>query len=130
MTCREARKQKRIEILDKIEKLNLQRCDQCTRHADSNGNNSMCSCPAAVEVRKLGKELMQTTPRRVVVEIMAIKDATLTVDSYKRLKQAGITDQRIAKHFDMGKSTLGRWKKDNDLLSFRTRHRNQEELMA
>lgn len=126
MTCRKARRAERLAILVEIESLNRERCCDCSIQANSQENNSVCKCPAATRIRELGERLLGTTPRRVVEP--EINADELNAENYKRLKEAGVTDQLIAKHFGMGKSTLSRWKKNNDLLSFKTRYRNQEEL--
>ena len=55
-------RQKRIEILKQIDLLESKRCDKCTAH--SKYNNTLCECPAAVKVRKLGDELMMLTKPR------------------------------------------------------------------
>lgn len=129
MTCRKRKRAERLAILKEIEMLNRDRCKDCTVLAISNDNNSRCGCPAAVRIRELGNRLMRTTPRAVVDETPRITDVELTVEGYKALKGRGIKDRNIAKYFKIGESKLSRWKKDHDLLSFKVRNKNREELL-
>ena len=89
-------RQKRIEILKQIDLLESKRCNECTAH--SKYNNTLCGCPAAVKVRKLGDELMLLTKPRggnAAARLDKMKFEDMTVEIYKDIKKTGMSDKDI-----------------------------------
>lgn len=68
--ARQERRRKRLEVILRIERLEFSRCDKC-REAEGHQQDKgyfQCGCEAAVEIRRLGKELDELTSPLKVVE--------------------------------------------------------------
>jgi len=120
-------RKKRLWILAEINRLDGLRCDLCTDEIEGNssGNRTSCSCPAAVEIRKIGERLNKLVSNRKKIEVeLPPKPNTegltldnLTIGIYKKFKASNITDTQIMRELSVGTKKFHKWKKDNGLMA-------------
>lgn len=113
-------KQKRLEILAKIDVLEKKRCSACEGTANNSGEMK-CKCPAAVEIRKLGVAYesvsKETRAKRIKALIKQLKQSYLTKDLYMALRELEVTSKEIQKHSKMKESDFVYWKRENGLVN-------------
>lgn len=111
-------RQKRINILQRINELDKQRCKHCIDPRKANGGR--CRCLAAKEVLRLGEELMTLTNPRYA-DALAILDnleyQDLTVEIYNKIKETGMPDKDIYKSLKLGKTAWMNWKHSVGLIA-------------
>lgn len=108
--ARQERRRKRLEVILRIERLEFSRCDKC-REAEGHEQDKgyfQCGCEAAVEIRRLGKELDElTSPLKVVerrsglrfspgIVELAEKNGIPYATLYKRVVHNGWDEQHAA----------------------------------
>lgn len=111
-------KTQRLEILAKIDVLDKERCEKCI--GGQNTNEEMnCNCPAAVKVRKLGKEYAslatEVREKRMKALINELKCNGLSVELYQKLRETELTDKQIIAKSKMNKRDFVEWKADMKL---------------
>lgn len=115
-------RKKRCEILSQIDKLEKRRCEKCTDRLlyGANAPKSFyeCECEAAVEIRKLGEQLMKLITERMdpAEEFLKMQPDELTLEVYQEIKQAEfdgkkITDYAIARRYGINPKNFVNWKK-------------------
>lgn len=123
----EEMRKRRTEILRQIDKLNSQRCAKCDDNAQAGTNKDKsfyeCDCDAAVEVRKLGEQLLKlTTPRTWEVLLNKVsRTRRLSVSQYIELKRYGVYDEIIFEAAVINKDTFRLWKIENEVDRFNRR---------
>lgn len=129
---RAERTRKRREILLKIERLEMFRCEKCQEREPGNLPSRFfkCDCVAAVEIRRLGKELDQLTSPVEVEEVFKEEKPTTTPDKTKTLiywsdEMTDIVKREIAE----GVSAHRIWKKHfSSLMSLPTFQRRTLDI--
>lgn len=120
--CKRELRKARLVILAEIDRLDKLRCKFC--HLDSGYSpveKSRCKCDSAVRVRKLGIQLNKLTRERKPDESIPKIDTMpesfegLTIELYKKMKAAKMTDRDVVKRFRVGSRRLVEWKKVNGL---------------
>ena len=111
----------RKRILNRIEELNLERCETCS--ADNLTTASiLCPCPAAVEIRSLGDQLlMHRSSRRSEPEtdcrhLIKRFSENMTVDVYRQLREQNYSIMRIATEAKIPKTRLHKWRQENGFV--------------
>lgn len=102
-------KEKRVEVLNDIERLLKERCEKCM----SSGNNASiwCECYASVGLRKCGDELLRLTkPRTWDKKLDQVKkEGTLTLREYTELLKYGVTRSEVANVLGIVDTKLSDW---------------------
>lgn len=111
-------KSKRQELLAEIDTYEKKRCTKCNT---STLNKAMvhCKCPAAVKIRKLGKQYesiaikaREGRQRKVIAEC---KEQGLNMRTYLTLKEMGLIDKAVYKALGIKQEVFIEWKYENGL---------------
>lgn len=117
---RKTMKLKRKQLLKNFDKLSKARCEKCI-NSQSNLSNiadvMKCKCDAAVEIRKIGKQLDKLISPRVWREKMdeIKKNREISVLDYLWLAEQGVTDVLIAAALKTNEQRLRDWKKSRGI---------------
>lgn len=111
------RKRERRRLLHQIDLWEPKRCRSCFEGSSYMNKAQMCSCEAAVEIRKLGEryEAIATQTRTERKERL-LQQATvdgLNWQLYVRLKDEEVDDRVIAKRLNWSRVRIWEWKKMN-----------------
>lgn len=111
-------KAKRQELLAEIDTFEKKRCNKCST---SSLNTAMVHCkyPAAVEIRRLGKQYesiaIQAREGRQQVVIAECKEQGLNMRTYLTLKEMGLIDKAVYKALGIKQEVFIEWKYENGL---------------
>lgn len=111
----------RQRLLNRIDHLELERCPKCHKH-NYNAIDTHCQCPAAVEIRNLGDQLLkQRSSRRSEPEtdcrhLIKRFSENMTVDVYRQLREQNYSIMRIATEAKIPKTRLHKWRQENGFV--------------
>lgn len=112
----------RKRLLAQIDKLEIGRCERCA-NTPSDQKMVHCDCLSAVEIRKCGEALIKTVTRNRDKEIdkviAGIKKNGLTVDSYRQIKEFGLSDAQLIERIGWYKVKLTDFKYDNGMTKYK-----------
>lgn len=111
-------KAKRQELLAEIDAFEKKRCENC-KTSSLNKALVHCKCPAAVKIRKLGKQYesiaikaREGRQRKVIAEC---KKEGLNMRTYLTLKVMGLIDKAVYKALGIKQEVFIEWKYESGL---------------
>ena len=109
----------RQKLLARLDALETQRCKNCHKH-NYNAIDVHCTCPAAVEIRQIGKQLLGSRKRSVPVSdgsaLIEQFAEEMTVDVYRQLREKNYSIMRIATEAKIPKTRLHQWRQENGFV--------------
>lgn len=108
--------EKRKEILQKIDELNLKRCKRCRGAQDS---VQKCGCKASLEILKKGEELLalsRSRNRHKQDALLRKFGQEMTMDLYRQIKEYEIPNSEIPKRAGITKVEFTDWRRANGLM--------------
>lgn len=116
--------QERLSILNQQSELKTKYCKVCPRTMD---DVEMCrDCDIYDQLKQLGEQLTIITCKRRNVEPpkpqkerAKMSDLIPSVEYYKELKSKYKTDKAIAEHLNIYIATLNRWKRRNNISTYK-----------
>lgn len=120
MKCKKQLRKARQVTLAEIDRLDKFRCIVCAPSNDyTDSEKAHCKCQVAIKIRELGIQLSELISERKPDESIPTIPKTdhkydsfesLTVNFYKKMKAANMSDRAIVKRYKIGSRRLVEWK--------------------
>lgn len=111
-------KEKRIAILQEIDRLDSFRCSRCGGSGKVT-NTVYCDCPSAESIRELGNQLLTLVGCRKGLTgdtLKSLFNKPFNIENYKKMKESGVLDVDIMEGCNIGRNALYKFKKEHGLF--------------
>lgn len=111
---------KRKALMHKQEQLITRHCEPCALRTKNNSNDECSSCKVLAQLQQIGDELNDlSNEKRAQIEKVERGEIVkmLTVERYKQLKAAEVSDKKIMQEFGFHNTAFNTWKRENGLIA-------------
>ena len=134
------KKKERLAITEKIDLLQNELCDECRDRPSRGSLDNQCGCPAATQVRELGKRLGWEETKigrpkgeKIEPNFDLVNEDNFTLEVYKEMKKVKVTDRDIMAKLGWYTMKLHEWKREHGLVAKHKQHkpkpgRNKKEV--